>query len=252
MPIDEATYEQLERWLRGELNAEEQAAFELKLAENPELLAEAEWFANTQEVLRDEGRAAMKKLIAGVGAGVSVATLAAYTPTRNVIPKWKAWLKKFWWIPVSVITAGSLVAFLTTANEIVEGELPPLIPEHWLDSTKKDSLPRKETSSSQQSTEPINNCEGLAKDQNLVMELDSANSRIGRLEHSSDWKGIDSKLIERTTDTQIFVDERYNNIVKVLMIDSGYTSREKLLTALKRRKIEVFDTPPVKPAEVKK
>lgn len=251
MPIDEATYEQLERWLRGELNAEEQTAFELKLAEDPELLAEAEWFGNAQEALRDEGRAAMKKLIAGVGAGVSVASLAAYTPSRNVVPKWKAWLKKFWWIPVGLLAAGSLVAFLTTANEIVEGELPPLIPEQWLDSTKKDSLPKKETISSEKSTKPINNGEELSGDQNLETELDIANSRVGKLEYSSDWKSMDSILVERTTDAQIFVDESYNNIVKVLMIDSGYTSREKLLNALKRRKIEVFNSPP-KPAEPKK
>ncbi|MGL5890358.1 MAG: hypothetical protein ACRC3B_10755, partial [Bacteroidia bacterium] len=160
MPIDEATYEQLERWLRGELNAAEQAAFELKLAQDPELLAEAEWFGTAQEVMRDEGRAAMKKLIAGVGAGVSVAALAAYTPTRNVIPKWKVWLKKFWWIPVSVLAAGSLIAFLTTANDIVHEKeydnAPPTI-DPAKDSVLKDSSPVINDTAAEKTAMPAEN-----------------------------------------------------------------------------------------------
>ena len=262
MPIDEATYEQLERWLRGELNAEEQTAFELKLAEDPELLAEAEWFGNAQEALRDEGRAAMKKLIAGVGAGVSVASLAAYTPSRNVIPKWKAWLKKFWWIPVGLLAAGSLVAFLTTANEIVEGELPPLIPDSWMDTAKKDSSPR------------IDSCEKESLHINHSIDENQKNSNLDANSFPKDTAGalgnfvynyvendlsfghpfkspdepiINAALEQRLSESQIFVEEKYNGIVKRLMIDSGYNNREQLLAALKRRKIEVFDTPPVKP-----
>jgi hypothetical protein len=230
MPIDEATYEQLERWLRGELNAEEQTAFELKLAEDPELLAEAEWFGNAQESLRDEGRAAMKKLIAGVGAGVSVASLAAYTPSRNVIPKWKAWLKKFWWIPVSVIAAGSLVAFLTTANEIMHDkqfESAPTTNEKPNDSALTDTAPAA----------------------NDTAEYNKASATPPKNETNGDSE-MDSVVTKKKTQQQIFVEDRYQAVVAMLIRDSGYGGPE-IMKALKRRKIEVFNSPP-KPAEPKK
>ena len=212
MPIDEATYEQLERWLRGELNAEEQTAFELKLAEDPELLAEAEWFGNAQEVLRDEGRAAMKKLIAGVGAGVSVAALAAYTPSRNVIPKWKLWLKKFWWIPVGVLAVGSLIAFLTTANDILheseyDGASPIIDPVK--DSVIKDSSPAVNDTAAEKTAMPAEN---VSYDKSV---------------------GDDSVVSKKETKQEIFVEDRYQAIVAMLIRDSGYGGPE-IVKALKQ------------------
>ncbi len=225
MPIDEATYEQLERWLRGELNAEEQTAFELKLAEDPELLAEAEWFGNAQEALRDEGRAAMKKLIAGVGAGVSVAALAAYTPSRNVIPKWKLWLKKFWWIPVGVIAVAAATV-LTLSESRVEDKTSPKEPESSKELLTPDTA------------------------NNAAVAAPAAAPVIPKPVESYHKATNDSVVSKKETQQEIFVEDRYQAIVAMLIRDSGYGGPE-IVKALKRRKIEVFNSPP-KPAEPKK
>ncbi|MGL5892529.1 MAG: hypothetical protein ACRC3B_21740, partial [Bacteroidia bacterium] len=152
-----------------------------------------------------------------------------------------------------------------TANEIIEGEHPPLIPDTWLDTAKKDSLPRID-SAEKESLHINHSIEENQSDsflgtksfsQNIrlgdfIYEHDNDSLRFGHPSESPDVPIIYSALEKRLTESQIFVDEQYNSIVKGLMIDSGYGNREQLLPALKRRNIKVYDSPPRRAAEPKK
>jgi hypothetical protein len=237
MPLNEATYEQLERWLRGELAADELAAFEARLASEPELLEEAEWLTNAQDVLHDEGRAAFKKMLAEIGAGVGAAALVAYTPTRNAIPKWKMWLKKFWWIPVATLAAISAIAFALTAVEVTRDDHPPLIPDEMLKEPegKKDSVKEEKPVPEKDSVESKSEKKAPAASASMAdplwfSEQVRANHDGGRISYSYQ---IDSAY----PDLMYFTDKQHHQLIYSLFIDSAYTS-DQVSKSLKRRKIK--------------
>lgn len=232
MPLNEATYEQLERWLRGELAAGELAAFEARLASEPELLEEAEWLTNAQEVMNDEGRAAFKKMLAEIGAGVGAAALASYTPTRNAIPKWKMWLKKFWWIPVATLAAVSAIAFALTAVEITREDHPPLIPDEMLKEpeTKKDTVKEEKLVPEKPVKDSLEN-EQKAKSSSASASMSMPSPISG----SDDGITIEPSL-KVYPDGFFGVDQQYQTLVNSLIFDSVYTN-EQIIKSLKRRKI---------------
>lgn len=232
MPLNEATYEQLERWLRGELAAGELAAFEARLASEPELLEEAEWLTNAQEVMNDEGRAAFKKMLAEIGAGVGAAALASYTPTRNAIPKWKMWLKKFWWIPVATLAAVSAIAFALTAVEITREDHPPLIPDEMLKEPeeKTDSVKEERPEPMKPEMDSVKN-EPATKSSTAGVTKPKPTARSGDANPS----GLNNFVYQQ--ELPIVVDQKYQLLINSLIVDSAYTV-EQIMKTLKRRKID--------------
>ncbi|MCU0431905.1 MAG: hypothetical protein MUC87_00455 [Bacteroidia bacterium] len=242
MPINEATYEQLERWLRGDLNAAELAAFETRLAQEPELLEEAEWLTNAQEVMNDEGRASFKQMIAGIGAGVAASSLAQYTPTRNAIPKWKMWLKKFWWIPVGVVAAASAIAFALTAVEITREDHPPLIPNEMLNAPEGKTDSVKEEKPGQVPVIPEKDSVGQKPGVGSSSQGGSK-PRIKSLPASGTSTHIVKESSSFSQSEELFgVDQKYFSLVNSLIFDSLYTD-EQIIKSLKRRKIRFNSQP---------
>jgi hypothetical protein len=242
MPLNEATYEQLERWLRGELGANELAAFEARLATEAELLEEAEWLTNAQEVMHDEGRAEFKQMLAEIGAGVGASALAAYTPTRNAIPKWKMWLKKFWWIPVATLAAVSAIAFALTAVEITREDQPPLIPDEMLNAPEgktdsvKEEKPRQvpvipEKDSVEQKPDAGRSSQGGSKPRKKPFPTSGTSTHI-----------VNASSSFSQSEELFGVDQKYFTLVNSLIFDSLYTD-EQIIKSLKRRKIK-FNSPP--------
>ncbi|MCA6362065.1 MAG: hypothetical protein IM638_03445 [Bacteroidetes bacterium] len=242
MPLNEATYEQLERWLRGELAADELAAFEARLASEPGLLEEAEWLTNAQEVMHDEGRAAFKQMLAEIGAGVGATALAAYTPTRNAIPKWKLWLKKFWWIPVATLAAVSAIAFALTAVQITREDHPPLIPDEMLNAPEGKTDSVKEEKPGQVPVIPEkDSVESKSKPKTPEASVSKtaplrSGEQIGQ-NYNGDEISYGYQIDSVYPDLMAFTNKQHHQLIYSLFIDSAYTS-EQVLKSLKRRKID--------------
>jgi hypothetical protein len=245
MPIDEATYELLERWQRGALSPAEQAAFEARLAAEPELLAEAEWLDTAHEVLRDVGRESLKKQLAEIGAGVSLGALAAYTPTRNAVPAWKLLLKKYWWLLPVAGAIGMGVWWMLTAREIVHGEDSPLLP---------DSLPSLEqqapdTTRAEMITDSVAEPTGapaLEKRDDAKKRKKGAALSFGDAlpmqGHSKNTPSYTHAIAETEQQKRVYYDEQYVPLVQLLMRDSGYNGVQ-LRNALKRRGVPFEEQP---------
>ena len=100
--IDEKTYDEIDRYLRGEMSAEERAAFDARLSSDEALRAEVEWLS---VAFRATGKLMMKSQLAEIFAGVPSASLVKYTPSKNG----QGFLKKWWWAGVMFVAASAAV-----------------------------------------------------------------------------------------------------------------------------------------------
>jgi hypothetical protein len=99
--IDEATYNELDRYFHSQMNAEEKSAFASRLSTNAELRTEFEWLNTMLGGMKQQGRSIMKSTIAGAIAGISSDEVEKYRPSMNR----KSFFKKYWWVITSVVVA---------------------------------------------------------------------------------------------------------------------------------------------------
>lgn len=148
MIFDEATYEQLDRYLRGELQGDTLRAFEDRIAREAALRQEANELRQLLYALNDQGRNALKKQISLIGAAIPAKEFAPYTPSINapskaklnkkLRPKGKGFSR--WWfalIPAVLIPVAVLLYLRLHHGPTETGEPLPKT-----DSAPKDSADR--------------------------------------------------------------------------------------------------------------
>lgn len=124
--VDEATYNELDRYFTGRMQGEERAAFELRLSSDANLKTELDWIVNATAAMKNSGRMVMKQHIAAAIAGVPANALLKYRPAKNAKPFWKKWW--FWITAVTVAVAVGAVVVYANAWEGDGGEY------HFFDS----------------------------------------------------------------------------------------------------------------------
>lgn len=102
--IDEATYDELDRYFHSNMNADEKSAFESRVNSNAQLKEELLWLNTMLGSMKQQGRSVMKQTIANAISGVPSGEMAKYKPSVNG----KSFLKKWWWAISSVIVASAL------------------------------------------------------------------------------------------------------------------------------------------------
>ncbi len=104
--IDEATYDQLDRYFHSAMNEQERSAFESKMNANEELRAEHDWLKGMLGGMKSQGRGVMKQTIAAAISGIPTGEVVKYKPSVNG----KSFLKK-WWVAITATVAVLVVAF---------------------------------------------------------------------------------------------------------------------------------------------
>jgi hypothetical protein len=105
--IDEATYNDLDRYFHSDMNAEEKGVFESRMNASEDLRAEFVWLNIMLGSMKQQGRTVMKQSIASALASVPSGEVARYKPSVNG----KSFLKKWWWaITGAVVAVGVAVA----------------------------------------------------------------------------------------------------------------------------------------------
>lgn len=99
--IDESTYDELDRFLTGRLNANKAEEFEHKLQASEELNSELSWLKSTAFALQPDGRTVMKQHIASVISSVPEKEIKKYRPSKNGPSFWKKW----WWVVAAIAVA---------------------------------------------------------------------------------------------------------------------------------------------------
>ncbi len=109
MAIDEQTYEQIDRFLRGAMDANERLVFEQRLRDDDALRDEVEWMKNMSQEMKNMGREVLKRQIAAIGAAVPAKELASYSPTQNAVAPPKTSSMSWWWVLVVVGAIGAAI-----------------------------------------------------------------------------------------------------------------------------------------------
>jgi hypothetical protein len=125
--IDEATYDQLDRYFHSGMNEQERSAFELKMDSDKALREEYDWIHNMLGGMKSQGRSVMKQTIATALSGISAAEVVKYSPSVNG----KSFLKKYWVaITVAVVAVGVAISIYAYVNQhkdpVQEGDVNPL------------------------------------------------------------------------------------------------------------------------------
>lgn len=103
--IDEATYDQLDRYFHSAMNEAERNAFESKMNADKQLREEFAWLNNMLGGMKSQGRSVMKQTIAAAIAGIPSGEVAKYRPSVNG----KSFLKR-WWVAIAVTVIVLVVA----------------------------------------------------------------------------------------------------------------------------------------------
>lgn len=103
--IDEATYDQLDRYFHSAMSEQEGRAFEAKMNADEKLRAEFDWLNNMLGGMKFQGRSVMKQTIATATSGIPSGEMVKYKPSING----KSFLRK-WWVAITVTFAVIIVA----------------------------------------------------------------------------------------------------------------------------------------------
>ncbi|MGL4596919.1 MAG: hypothetical protein ACRCYO_05300, partial [Bacteroidia bacterium] len=117
MALDEQTYEQIDRFLRGAMDANERLVFEERLSAEDELREELQWMKNLQQEMNTLGRDILKRQIAAIGMAVPAKEIATYTPAKNAVAPPKTSSMNWWWVLVVVGAIGAAVFWYIKATQ---------------------------------------------------------------------------------------------------------------------------------------
>jgi hypothetical protein len=107
MEMNEETYGFFDRYLAGNLAADEKAAFEKELAGDEMLRNELQWMSLAISGIRMNGKSILKKQLADIGGTIPAAAFEKYSPSI----KPQSFVKKWWWAIAVVVAAGIAVAW---------------------------------------------------------------------------------------------------------------------------------------------
>jgi len=134
--IDEAIYEQLDRYFHSAMNEQEKSAFESKMKTDKELREELDWLNNMLGGMKSRGRSVMKQMIANAISGIPSGEVAKYRPSVNG----KSFLKKYWVaITVAVVAVSVAIAVYAYMTRHVN-------PPHEGEDNAMDVVPVKDSS----------------------------------------------------------------------------------------------------------
>lgn len=105
--IDEATYDELDRYFHSVMNSEEKSAFESRMNASADLRAEYAWLNTMLGGMKQQGRSVVKQTVASTIAAVSSGDVAKYKPSLN--GKFFSW--KYLWVVASAILAVAIAIY---------------------------------------------------------------------------------------------------------------------------------------------
>jgi hypothetical protein len=107
MEMNEETYGLFDRYLAGNLAADEKAAFEKELAGDEMLRNELQWMSLAISGIRMNGKSILKKQLAEIGGTIPAAAFEKYSPSI----KPQSFFKKWWWAIAVVVAVGIAVTW---------------------------------------------------------------------------------------------------------------------------------------------
>jgi hypothetical protein len=107
MEMNEETYGLFDRYLAGNLAADEKTAFEKELAGDEMLRNELQWMSLAISGIRMNGKSILKKQLAEIGGTIPAAAFEKYSPSI----KPQSFFKKWWWAIAVVAAAGIAVTW---------------------------------------------------------------------------------------------------------------------------------------------